>query len=81
MHAMCSSSISIEYATLQELELQGIKIHNGFFLSQYSRGKCFANDIVFFAKAHGSSIAQWESAKLVIVRSKINGQHVRFATA
>ena len=33
MHAMCSSSTSIDCLTLQELNLQGIKIHNGFVLS------------------------------------------------
>ena len=76
MQAMSSSSTSIEYPTLQELKLQVLKIHNGFVLSWYSRGKCFANDIVFIAKAHGSSIAQWESAKLVIVRSKVIGQRL-----
>ena len=50
VNVLCSLS---SYSTdiLEELKLQGIKIHNGFVLSRYSRGKCFANDIVFIAKA------------------------------
>ena len=60
MHVPFRSPVfcGVEWYTLQELKLQGIKIRDGIVFSRYSLAKCFANDLRFLFPWMGGCIAQ-----------------------